>query len=279
LAPVAGAATSSPAVSVNPIAAPPGDTVIVRGEELPPSTNVQVQICGNGAVDGSTDCDLATSQEVSTTSQGHFSLSLVVAVPPKPCPCVVMVLDLSSGVAPTTPITVIGAQLGAGQTPVKIRPLEVVREKIEGTGPWTSWFGASPQRKLILTVHNPNDNIYASPPLVLAIGQNSDTTTHEATNQRLATIGPYGTRRYVIPVGFPAFSIGTHQVSGVLGDAGYTTRFEVRSHFFPWGLPFVALVLVVLIAWALVFAFRAILRRRYEPDGTPIAMEDAVPVG
>jgi hypothetical protein len=264
-APVA-AATASAAVSAQPEAAAPGATVTVSGVNFPPSSNVQVQICGNEALDGSADCDLTTSQEVATTPSGQFSLQLVISTPPKPCPCVVMALDFSLTITPTTPFDVIGAPVGSVST-LKIHKLKILSASLRGDGPWTSWFGTSPKRILVLTVHNPNSVAYAFPPLVLAIGQRKDTTTREATNHSLATIGPFKTETYDVPVSFPVVSIGEHQVNGILGNAGYTTQFEVKTWLFPWGLLLVALIVLQIIALLITRAIRERRRRKHAADG------------
>jgi hypothetical protein len=255
------AATSGASVSVNPEGGTPGATVTVSGVNFPPSTNVQVQICGNEALDGSADCDLTTSQEVAITPHGQFSLQMDVTVPPKPCPCVVMALDFSLTITPTTPFDVIGAPVSPLKT-LKIHSLNLISAALQRDGPWTSWFGTSPQRTLVITVHNPNSLPYVFPPLVLAVGQNSDTTTKEATNQKLETIEPGKTQTYDIPISFPAVSIGEHQVSGILGNPGFTTRFEVKTWLFPWGLLAVALIVLQIIALLITRAIRERRRRK-----------------
>jgi hypothetical protein len=270
----ASGATSSAAISVQPDSGAPGITVTVKGTNFPPSTDVQVQICGNQALDGSGDCDLTTSQEASTTPKGLIQLQLAVTTPPKPCPCVVMALDFSLSITPTTPFDVIGAPVVAPST-TKLHSLQLVSASLQGDGPWTSWFGAPPQRELIVTVRNPNPTPYAFPPLVLSVGQSRDTTTREATSQRLATIPPLKTQTYEIPVSFPAVSVGEHQVIGVLGNPGFSTHFEVKTWLFPWGLAVVVLIVLEIIALLITRAFRERRRRR---DALAVAAVTEVPV-
>jgi hypothetical protein len=272
----ANGATAAAVIQVQPGSGAPGSTVVVNGTNFPPSTDVQVQICGNQALDGSGDCDLTTSQEVSTTPRGLFQLQLDVTVPPKPCPCVVMALDFSLSITPTTPFDVIGAPEVAPSTS-KLHSLQLVSAALQGDGPWTSWFGAPPQRELIVTVHNPNPTPYVFPPLVLSVGQSKDTTTREATTQRLATIPPLKTATYEIPVTFPAVSIGEHQVIGVLGNPGFSTHFEVQTWLFPWGLAVVLLIVLEIIALLITRGFRE-RRRRKEALAAAAVTEVPVPV-
>jgi hypothetical protein len=274
LAAPVSAVPSSAVVSVDPDAGAPGSTATVSGENFPPDTNVQVQICGNEALDGSDDCDPSTAQEVSVTPQGRFQVPLSVTIPPKPCPCVVMALDFSLTITPTTPFDVIGAPTGS-TSPLRIHSLQILSAALQGDGPWTSWFGAPPKRNLVLTVHNPNDVPYTFPPLVLAIGQSKDTTTQEATNQRLATIPAHRTQTYVIQVSFPAVSVGEHQVFGVLGNPGFSTHFLVKTWLFPWGLALVVLVVLEIIALLITRAFRESRRRK---DALEVAAVTEVPV-
>ena len=109
---------------------------------------------------------------------------------------------------------------------------------LTGNGPWTAWFGAPPKRTLVITVRNPNSAAYVNPPLILAIGNPSDTTTHEATTRNLATIGPNAVNIYRIPVSFPhRMSIGEHQVTGIIGNGGPVTFVPGADLAVPLGPP------------------------------------------
>ena len=260
----AGAYSAGPILKVAPDLALPGRTVRVVGSNFPGSTNVQAQICGDRALGGSVDCDLSSSQEVAVTPTGQFDITLSVTIPPKPCPCVVMAVDASLTITPTTPFTVIGAPVS---TPTRfgIRPLRVRSANLEGDGPWTSWFGASPQRTLVVTVFNPNRTSYVNPPLVLTVGSNAATSTKEATSVPLASLGPLQTRTYRVPVSFPAFSIGEYQVHGLLGSAGMTTHFSVSTWLIPWGLLVLLLIVLEIILLAITRAVRERRRRNAPP--------------
>lgn len=263
-----GAAQPRPQVVLSESVASPGQSIQVNGRNFPPNTDVQAQVCGNNALNGSADCVLSTSQEVATTKSGLFQVPVLVTIPSKPCPCVVLVLDFSSSITPTAPLAIVGAKY-ATPSASKLAKLQVENAYLEGSGPWTAWFGASPQRTLVLTVHNPNPAAYVRPPLVLAVGNSSDTTTHEATLTNLASLGPYQTKTYLVHVTFPALSIGEHQVVGVVGDAGLSKTFIVKSWLFPWGLLVVALLVLELILLAITAHFRERRRRREAEEGPP----------
>jgi hypothetical protein len=257
-------------IQVSPTVASPGSSVKVTGRGFPANTNIQAQICGNNALNGSADCVLSTSQEVSTTKAGLFEVPVLVSLPPKPCPCVVMVLDFSAPTAPKTPITITGAPFATPKAQTTHK-LQVLNAYLTGSGPWTSWFGAPPQRTLVLTVHNPNPAPYVFPPLVLAVGNKTDTTTHEATTRNLSTIGPFATKIYRVPVSFPAVSIGEHQVIGTVGNAGLARSFEVQTWLFPWGLLIAVLIVLEILLLLITSWFRERRRRREEAEAAAAA--------
>ena len=145
--------------------------------------------------------------------------------------------------------------------------MQVLNAYLTGNGPWTAWFGAPPKRTLVLTVRNPNNGPYVNPPLVLAIGNAGDTTTHEATTQNLSTIGADATKTYQIPVSFPAVSVGEHQVVGIVGNAGLSKSFKVQTWLFPWGLLVVILIVLELLLLAITRYFRERRRRKEEAEG------------
>ncbi len=265
-------------VFVTPSTQSPGARVTVTGAGFPSNTNIQASICGNDALDGSADCVQSTSQEVATTKDGKFEVPVVVSIPPKPCPCVVLVLDFSAPATPTVPITIVGAPY-ATPSVAKLHKLQVLNAYLEGNGPWYSLFGGSPQRTLVLTVRNPNPTAYVQPPLVLTVGQQTNTTTHEATIRNLATIGAYATKIYQVPVTFPAISIGEHQVVGTVGNAGLTNSFIVKTWLFPWGLLIVLLVVLELILLAITRYFRERRRRREEEEARLAADQAGPPTG
>jgi len=274
-------AAPTPVIQVTPNVATVGSSVKVTGAGFPPNTDIQAQVCGNDALNGSADCVLSTSQEVSTTKRGIFEVPVIVSLPPKPCPCVVMVLDFSSSTTPTIPLTIVGAPYATPKAST-VHKLQVLNASLTGNGPWTAWFGAPPKRTLVLTVRNPNNGPYVNPPLVLAIGNAGDTTTHEATTQNLSTIGANATKTYRIPVSFPAVSIGEHQVVGIVGNAGLAHSFKVQTWLFPWGLLVVILVVLELILLALTAYFRERRRRKEAAEGALAPApdpEDDLPTG
>ena len=77
---------------------------------------VSVQVCGNGAVDASADCNLAGTAAGGVREGGTFYTGITVHRPPKPCPCVLRAYAAGSAQQVTVPIAIEGM-------PTAIRPL------------------------------------------------------------------------------------------------------------------------------------------------------------
>jgi hypothetical protein len=270
LAPGAGAAGAAPKLMVLPPLQHPGSPVTVVGQGFPVSSTVQVQICGNNDLDGSTDCALGGALNVVATGEGQFEAPMIVTIPPKPCPCVLAALDFSLGTTPTASITILGAPTAA-PAPATLVKLQVVSAAFEGAGPWTSWFGGGAARTLVLTVHNPNPVPYVRPSLILSFGPLAHAQSDEATALTLDSIAAGGSKTYRIPLTFPAFSVGDQRVAVLIGNAGFSRGFTVGTRVFPWGLLIVLLVLVELALFGVTGLFRERHRRRHdaEPSATP----------
>jgi hypothetical protein len=268
-----GAAT--PEVVVSPGSVQPGQSVLVHGYGFPPTIDLGAQVCGNDALDGSADCALSSSQEIATTSFGQFELSMVVALPPVPCPCVVYITSGSLDITPTGPITIVGAPtapLRKGETAAVTRPLEVRGVGLSGWGPWTAWFGASPERTMTLRVHNPNTAPYEQPPLVLRVGRPGSQGSVVSTRD-VGTLAAGETKTITVPVTLSPLSFGTEQVHGTVGFTGYTGTFSDDTVVVPWGLIAVALVLIQVI----LLAIRNRVRRRVAGSQVPVGAK-GVPV-
>lgn len=253
-------AAAAPRVVVAPSSVQPGQSVIVQGDGFPPTVDLETQICGNDALDGSADCALSSSQEIATTSFGQFEVSMVVALPPVPCPCVVMVTSAALDITPTGPITIVGARtapLRRGATAAVTEPLKVSAVSLSGWGPWTALFGAEPHRTLTLRVLNPNNAPYSDPPLVLRVGRPGSPGSVVDTKD-IGTIGPHQARTLQVPVTLSPFTFGTQQVTGRVGFVGYSAPFSDGTAIIPWGLVAVALMLAQL----LLLAVRNRVRRR-----------------
>jgi hypothetical protein len=281
----AAAATPQPsptaALVVEPGTVRPGQTATVMGSGFPGDADVVSQICGDLGLDGSLDCDLSTSQEVSTTPDGRFQVTLVASIPPKPCPCVVMATSSAFESTPTVGIGIIGAPVAPLHRPQPIgATITVSSARLRGHDSWAQWFGSRPKRTLVLTLQSTVDQAQSGLPLILSIGTPGHADSVEATAP-LGALPAHGTTTYNVPVRFGLISIGNGHLRGVVGFAGHEASFTDSVFLFPWGLLVVALVLLQL----LLLVLRNRVRRRVtrmdagagETGPTPRADEEPPP--
>ena len=278
--PVAFGATGTTAaatgtLTVAPNAAAVGDRVRVSAFGLQPGTVFDVQLCGDGGLDGSLGCDQAGTFTAVTDRSGHFSQYLVVGNPPAPCPCIVQAIAPGLTSTVSTPITITNLPSASPKPAPEpaLAGLVVVSSALEGSGPWTSVFGGSAHRTLVLTVRNPNRQRVPVPPLVLTSGPSPaprDVVAHGA----MGTLGAAQSRTYRIGVQFPPLASGVYVVRGrfVASATGLpaSTPFVATTHLWPWGLWVLPLVLVlaclaVLVSWWV----RTVVRRRRGRPGEP----------
>lgn len=250
--PPASGAASDPRIAVDRPAAAPGARVTVTGEDLVRRTTAQVALCGNLALRGTADCDLARARTVVPDADGRFQTALTVAVPPAPCPCAIVLISLSLRDPLRVPFRVDGAATAplSEAAPGPEPRLKVERAALVGTGPWTSWFGASPTRTLVLRVRNIGDVALDSPPVIVRsrkVGLGS-LVIHPPD---LGTLQPGEARTYRVRVELGAFSSGRFEVTGRIGGFGDDATFESGTNAFPWGLLALGLVMTQVVLLAL----------------------------
>jgi hypothetical protein len=235
--------------------------VVVEGRGFPSQTyNVQVEVCGNQALNGTADCNSPTARTTFTDAAGSFSLDLVVAMPPKPCPCVVVAFAPALSDLVTVPFAVIGAPEAAPAAPPPAfaqKTLKVEGARLEGNRDWQTWFGASTTRDLVFTVYNTGTAPVDDPPLVLTAGKGNN-PGGVVTSPRVGHIEP-GARRVVrAAVPFEPLSFGRYTVKGRIGNTGAEETFRVHTSTYPWGL----FALVIVVLQIILLGMRNVLRRR-----------------
>jgi len=269
----AGGPISNASMSVSPESAAPGQSVYVAAYSFPPSTNFQLEVCGDDALQGSTDCALSGSITRTTSDVGRFAANLLVLMPPVPCPCVVAAFSSTLAEPIVTGLVVSGAPIAPltqAAPPVKLKVQSAV---LEGSGPAAAWFGAAPKRTLVLRVRNTATVPVASPIVVARIGN----TPVPADN--LPGIAAGQVRTYRIPVDFWNLAFGQYTVVGQVGAGnGHFARFTVGVLLLPWALLAFALVIIIgLILLAIRRRSQRHARRTAEPPGTTAGTEQAVP--
>src|SRR5690349_25177619 len=75
--------------STDNVGSPVGEVVNVRGSGWPAQTLVLVELCGNGAAGGSTDCNQPGAITTPVSADGVVATPFTVPEPTAPCPCVI----------------------------------------------------------------------------------------------------------------------------------------------------------------------------------------------
>ncbi|MFI1967011.1 hypothetical protein ACH429_23335 [Streptomyces pathocidini] len=156
LVPAGGAtAVERPSAELSKAEAGAGGSVTVTGRGWRPDSLLTLLICGQNMIGGTNSCANADGRAATTDSEGAFSRRLPVAEPPKPCPCVVHVATVTGEAASADaalkvaghPVAPLPKEEGTGR-------LAVLAARLDGASGLLTWFGAPPQRQLVLTVGN-----------------------------------------------------------------------------------------------------------------------------
>jgi hypothetical protein len=263
--------TARPTITVDRTSVAPGDTIRVSGAGFPPTTTVDLEICGNNALSGSADCDLEAARTIPVADDGAFAADVVVGRPPRNCPCVVAAMSLAVTETVTAPVALVGIPITPVQAPERAAPprLEITVASLRGSGPWTAWFGAAPRRTLLLSIRNTGKVAVEAPLLLLSVRKIGFGTT-VVHPPDLGTLAPGTSRTYRIPVALDALAFGRFTVDGQVGGFGQAVKFSAGTTAFPWGL----LALAVGVAQLALLAARNRVRRHLstpvESDATPV---------
>jgi hypothetical protein len=281
--PAAGvhAADGPPSVTVDRTGTAAGEELLVTGTGWQPGTLVKVELCGNAGRGGSVDCDVANGRAVTTSADGTFSTTLTAGLPPRPCPCVILADSQSTAESATVDIAVAGmvtVPLDRQQAAAEVRrDIEIAGVRVDGRGPWQSWFGAAPERRLVVTLHNSGDVPLRDPPLAIAVGVGDD-PDRIIPAPAVGRLEPGQVRILEIPFELDSFTIGERTVRvEVLGFQDPIVA-EATTSAYPWGLA----VLAVLMVQALLLLVRNRLRARIArslpaPADAPDDVPDDVP--
>jgi hypothetical protein len=271
------AASPVPTLTVTPAAASVGSTVMVRGQGFPPQVyNLQVAVCGNLGLNGTADCN-QTSARTTFTGDGTFALNVPVAMPPTPCPCAILAFAPAIPDLVTVPFTVIGAPVATPATPppaFEQKTLKVENAKLEGSGDWQSWFGASTTRDLVVTIHNAGTAPVDDPPLVLTAGKGNN-PQRVVTPPHVGRVEPGARRTVRAEVPLDPLSFGTYTVRGRIGNTGAQETFRTHATVYPWGLLVGSLLLLLLmLIWLWKVLRRRIAARKARKRATEVEQPD-----
>lgn len=101
---------TGPAITLDRYEMAPGDTIVVRADGFL-SNSVTLAVCGNRAIRGSGDCNMAASKGVGLDA-GVRAVEMVISAPPAPCPCIIRAFSPNNDEVAIAPITLIGHPTG-----------------------------------------------------------------------------------------------------------------------------------------------------------------------
>ncbi|QQC89656.1 hypothetical protein [Streptomyces alfalfae] len=248
-------AADGPTVRLSAAQAGQGGSVTVKGAGWRPGALLMVLICGRsnpgrGVVGGTDSCANAEGRAVTTGKDGAFSKKLPVAEPPVPCPCVVHVATVTGAKERADAAFRVAGHpvkpLPKGATGGRLAVLGGTR--LEGSSGLLTWFGAPPQRKLVLTVGNTGSEPVEDP--VFRIGASHGVFAPEWEEQRWqGTVAPGGKARIELPVELTGGAHGDYLVS--LRFGGEVLAEQPWDVGRPWGVTVFWLLLCVVVPAAL----------------------------
>jgi hypothetical protein len=277
------AQAADPTVTVDRTGTAPGEELLVTGRGWPKGATVIVELCGQGGIHGSVDCDVTNQRTAGVGPSGTFTTDLVVGTPavPVPCPCVVKATDQTTRIAATGAISVQGVPTVpiTGGDADAVRRIEIDSMEITGGGGWTELFGAPSPRLLELSVVNTGEVTISRPSVAVAWGR-GEAPTGFVEVPVLEPMEP-GARQDVT-VELPRGPLAFGQYSAVAEVQGLPERAEsTRSQStYPWGLLAAGLVLLQVILLRLRNRLRRrVERRRDVPPGADADAARALPLG
>ncbi|MBF6044719.1 hypothetical protein GO001_05695 [Streptomyces sp. NRRL B-1677] len=228
---VASADGGSPALFLDRSEAGKGSAVVVTGEGWRAGALLTLLVCGQNMVGGTNDCANAEGRTVTTGSDGRFRRELVVAEPPRPCPCVVHVATVM-GDAQGADVPLVVAGHPVAPVPSSAR-LGVLAARLEGSSGLLTWFGAPPERRLVVTVGNLGSGAVKDP--VFRVGTARGVLAPVWEERKWHGTVPAGQRaRVVFDVELGAGAHGPYEVSLKYGEKVVVTEpWDVGR---PWGV-------------------------------------------
>ena len=235
-APVALEATPTPAIGKV------GTESRVTGRGWPAGAQVQVSICGNNALNGSADCDPKGSRSTSAAPDGTFIVTITFTRPPKPCPCVLHAYSPQTTQVVNYPVEIAGLPTA---TPVKDSSSRAatVTAAIDGSGPWTAWFGGAASRELVLNITNTGTLPINELPMTIYLGKGEDPTEF-LTQARSGQVAPGETSQVVVPFELPALSFGSYTARTVIDGLDQQVTARADTSTYPWALLVVAWLII-----------------------------------
>jgi hypothetical protein len=231
----------------------PGGEVSVTGDGWPAGQVVQAEVCGNGARNGSLDCNRADAVAFGVGADGRFAANLGVRIPPAPCPCVVALTSPGLATRLYLPLEIAGVPLDAINRATDDLPVLAVSDlKLGNAGsPWAA-LGLDNDRTATVVVRNVGVRPASGTRMVVTIDDQVQVV------RILETLPAGATVTVELPIPVPMVSWRSLQAAVTVEVGGSVAESAVRFSAVPWGL----VVLVVLVSVAVIGGSLALLARR-----------------
>lgn len=256
----ADAATVTQSVALDRSSVALGDEVTIElsGWPIGPA---QIELCGNRAARGTSDCDPMSAAAVEVGADGTGRIALLVSRPPSPCPCVIRVSQPSNGATTTVPVEIVGVdvQPDADRTVGgPVRRLELLDVRVDRDESNAAVFGFGAGRRVIVTLRNTGTVALAGVTLSGTLnGRGADGTA--VAGPPPFDIPPGAAAQVVVPFELPSPAFGDYRFVGRVDGADDPITFSTATGHTPWGL---VNATAVVIAAAVVLGARRRSRRR-----------------
>ncbi|WP_435858642.1 hypothetical protein [Streptomyces milbemycinicus] len=241
------AAADGPTATVSKAEAGAGGTVTVSGQGWRPRALLMMLICGQNMIGGTNSCANSDGRAVTTDSNGAFHKKLPVTEPPKPCPCVIHVATVTGEAAYDDvpfrvaghPVAPLPKQEGTGG-----ERLRVLSARLDGSSGLLTWFGAPPQRRLVVTIANLGSTPARDPVFKVGTSHGVFAPSWEEQQWR-GTIAAGKKAQVKLPVELSAGAHGDYQVS--LKYGGKVLVEQPWTVGRPWGVTLFWILLCVVV--------------------------------
>jgi hypothetical protein len=267
---------SSPTITVLDEAFPDnalaqGATFKVQGTGWEPDSLIQIEVCGNEARSGTSDCATDAAQVVASNSIGVFQGRLAVVIPPKPCPCVIRAISQTSADLATTSVEIPNAPTshpGDGDVVAPaLRRLEVENVHLRGSDSWNTWLGGPARRTFEFEVVNTGTVAVVDAAVALTAGP-IDNPNGFLRPVKIDRVEVGERRSFEVPVDFPALAFGDQAVRATVNGTSVPVAFKATTTTHPWLL---IIIPALIIGQLLLIGTRNVLRRRLHDHDESLA--------
>jgi hypothetical protein len=239
------------------------------------SQYVTISFCGNEALRGSVDCNMADSEGL-RIDPGLTLVQIPVSVPPTTCPCVVRVSDRSQSQVATSPFVIEGHPIGPLRAPEVVTPTASIEVTAvadnNGLAPSAiSGLGGATRYRVTVTVRNTSSETISDLAVRGSVGRNDDDVVTSFDVGTLPELGGGAAWSSETAVEVPGPTFGDLVWRAGLVSSGPSADAAIRTNRKPWLLGVAAGLLVVDFG-VLAIRWRMRSRRRCDDHQVPLGL-------